>query len=1051
MHGIIEWFARNDVAANLLMAVIFFLGGWALWSRIPLEVFPEFEREVVTVEMRYRGATPAEVEEGVVIRIEEAIEDLQGIERIISNADEGVARMRIELVKGVDPRAMLDDIKNRVDAINTFPADTERPVFSLLEFRTEVISVVVSGSLPERELRELGERVRDDLTTLPEITRVELTAVRPYEVSVEVSENTLDRYGLTFDAIVDAVKRSSVDLPAGSIKSRAGEILLRTKGQAYVKKDFEKIVVLRRVDGTRVTLGEIAAVQDGFEEEPLYALLNGMSAVLVEVYRVGGQSAIRIGNVVKQYVEDARSRMPPGVRLDYWKDNSRIVKLRLNTLLRNAVQGSLLIFLLLALFLRFSVAIWVCIGIPISFFGAIALMPELGVTINLISLFAFILVLGIVVDDAIVTGENIYTYLKEGVAPLDAAIRGTQEVAVPVTFGVLTTVAAFVPLLLVEGRRGPLFAQIPAIVIPVLLFSLVESKLILPAHLKHVHADNGGTNWLQRVQRSVANGLERWIRNVYQPVLVRALERRYLTLALFVGLSFVILSFVISGRYGYVFFPRIEGEVAQVTLVMPVGTPVEDTTRHIQRIGVAAHQLQEKYTDADSGESVIRNILVSIGWQGASRVGDTGGIGGQAHLGQVRLEFVPPEDRKLDVKVTQVVRELRESVGPVPGAKELSYRAEIGRGGDPIDVQLSGSDFTVLAEITGKVKRRLAEYPGVFDVQDTFEDGKDEIKLTIKPEAELLGLSAEDLGRQVRQAFFGAEAQRIQRGRDDVRVMVRYPQGERRSLDSLNRMRLRTASGAQVPFANVADANVGQGFATIRRVDRNRVVNVRADVNKQQGNVDRIVADLTSYLDELLSGYPGVRYTMEGEQREERESFSSLLIGAFFVLFALYSLLAIPFRSYLQPLMVMAVIPFGIVGAILGHMIMGMNLSIMSIMGLLALSGVVVNDSLVLVDWINRRRREGTPLVDAVRHSGVARFRAILLTSLTTFVGLMPLIFEKSTQAQFLIPMAVSLGFGILFATFITLLLVPVTYLILEDARTLVRRVFGIAPAGARS
>ena len=1032
MKGMIEWFARNGVAANLLMVLIFFMGYWSLSSRTPLEVFPEFEREVVNIVMVYRGATPLEVEESIVIRIEEAIEDLQDIKKIVSNAYEGVARVRVELESGSSPRDVLDDIKNRVDAVNTFPDDAERPTYSVQESKREVISVAVSGDLPERELRALGERVREDLISISQITQVELTAVRPYEISIEVSEQTLDRYQLTFDAVVNAIKRSSVDLPAGSIKTGSGEVLLRTKGQAYVQSDFEDIVVVRRPDGTRVTVGDIATVHDAFEEDPLYSLLDGKPAVLLEVYRVGDQSAIGVGNAIKQYVQDNQSAMPAGVTLDYWRDRSRIVKLRLNTLLKSALQGGLLIFILLALFLRFSVAVWVCVGIPISFMGAIALLPELGVTINLISLFAFILVLGIVVDDAIVTGENIYSHLKQLQDPTEAAIQGTQEIAIPVTFGVLTTVAAFIPLLMIGGHRGPIFAQIPMIVIPVLLFSLVESKLILPAHMKHIKVrSDEHLGWLQRLQRKVADGLEHFIRSVYQPILARALEHRLLTLALFVGGAFIVVSLVLSGRYGYTFFPRIESETARVTLVMPEGTPVTETTRHIQRIGSAAGELQTKYTDPVTGQSVIRQTLLSIGWNASGR--GSSGTSGQPNLGQISMELVPPEDRTLSIGSSDLLKELRELVGPIPGAKQLSFRAEIGRGGDPIDVQLAGQDFEQLSQVTDLVKARLSEYPGVFDVQDSFEDGKEEIKLTIKPLAELLGLNVEDLGRQVRQAFFGAQAQRIQRGRDDVRVMVRYPKRQRRSVDSLYQMRIRAPGGAQVPFANVADAEIGQGYSTIRRVDRNRVVNVSADINKKQGNLNQVISDLQPFLEELRIKYPSVRYSFEGEQREESESYGSLYFGMLFVLFAIYSLLAIPFRSYLQPIIVMLIIPFSVVGAILGHMIMGMNLSIMSVMGLLALSGVVVNDSLVLVDWINRRRREGMGIRDAVRNAGVARFRAILLTSLTTFAGLMPLIFEKSTQAQFLIPMAVSLGFGILFATFITLILVPVCYLLLED------------------
>jgi multidrug efflux pump subunit AcrB len=1035
MHGMISWFARNAVAANLLMVVIIGMGLWALAERVPLEVFPEFERDAVTISMTYRGATPAEVEESLVVRIEEAIADLEGIKEITSNANEGTARVRVELNKGEDPRALLDDIKTRVDAVSTFPDEAERPVYGLAVFRREVISVVVSGDLPEGPLRSLGERVRDDLAALPDVSLVELTAVRQPEIGVEVSERTLDRYGLTFDQVVQAVRRSSVDLPAGSVRTAGGEILLRTKGQAYTGDDFSRIVVRTRSDGTRLTLADVADIRDGFEEEPLDSTFNGRPAVIIEVYRTGDQSALDVGRAVKQYVAAEKASMPPGVTVDYWRDRSRIVKLRLETLINSAWQGGLLIFLLLAMFLRFSVALWVCVGIPISFMGALALMPEMGVTINIISLFAFILVLGIVVDDAIVTGENIYSHLKRAEESAHAVIKGAQEVAVPVTFGLLTTVAAFMPLLFMEGRRGPIFAQIPMIVIPVLLFSWVESKLILPAHMRHVRVgrDRSRMSALSRFQRKVADGLESAIFRYYRPLLHRCLERRYLTLALFIAGSFVIVSFFVSGRYGFTFFPRVQSETARATLVMQAGTAAEVTGRHVDDMAAAARRLQARYMQPD-GTSVVRNILVSHGWSGGP---GPPGSGGDSEVGQVSLELVPPEERSLDVTTTEIVGAWRKGIGGIPGAQELNFRAEIGRGGDPVDVQLSGQDFQVLAGLAAKVRARLAEYPGVFDIKDTFENGKPEIKLAVRPEAELLDLSATDLGRQVRQAFFGAEAQRIQRGRDDVRVMVRYPEAERRTLGSLDTMRIRTPDGAEVPFSSVARVEMGQGFSTIRRVDRQRTVNVTADIDKERVDTRAIVADLRRFLDAELQGRPGVRYTFEGELREQAESFGSLSAGTLFALFSIYALLAIPFRSYLQPIVVMLVIPFSVVGALLGHMVMGMNLSLMSLMGILALSGVVVNDSLVLVDWINRRRREGVELDEAVRTAGVSRFRPILLTSLTTFAGLFPLIMEKSTQAQFLIPMAVSLGFGILYATFLTLLLVPVGYRILEDARGL--------------
>ncbi len=1040
--GPIAWFAQNEVAANLLMLVIVFMGTYALVDRITLEVFPDFERDAVSIAVSYRGATPSEVEEAAVIRIEEAIADLDGIAKMTSSAREGAGTVAVEVEKGRQPRDLLDDIKNRVDAISSFPDEVERPLYRVQEFRREVISVVVAADLPQRELRQLTERVRDELVALPEVSLVELTGARNYEIAIEVGEATLDRYGLGFQDVVDAVRRSSVDLPAGTVKTRGGEILLRTKGQAYRGEDFARIALISRADGTRVTIGEVAEIRDGFDEEPQYSEFNGLPAMVVEVYRTGRQNALDVGRAVRNYVGESVAHMPPGVKLDYWRDRSRIVQLRLDTLLNNALQGGLLVFLCLAVFLRFSVALWVCVGIPISFMGALALLPDLGISINLMSLFAFILVLGIVVDDAIVTGENIYTQLKSGATSLEAAVRGAEEVAVPVTFGLLTTLAAFVPLLYLGGYRGPIFAQIPLIVIPVLVFSWIESKLILPAHMRHVRVDRE-PGALSRVQRQVADGLERAIVVLYKPVLEKTLRYRYLTFALFIGLSFVVAAYVLSGRHPYTFFPRVESETARATLTMQTGTPEAVTTAHVLRMAEAARQLRAQYRDPASGESVIRNVLVTVG-AGADRHSDAGG----AELGQVSLELVPPEERTQDVSTKTLVNQWRKAIGSIPGAKELNFRAEIGRSGDPIDVQLSGQDFTVLSGVADQVRTRLQQYEGVFDIQDSFEDGKPEITLSILPAAEALGLSAEALGRQVRNAFFGAEAQRFQRGRDDVRVMVRYPLEQRQSLAALDGMRIRTTDGVEVPIGNVADVQLGQGFATIRRIDRQRTVNVTADADKERVDTTRIAAELSVWLDQLLREYPGVHYSMEGELREQSDSYGSLTYSIGFVLFAIYALLAIPFRSYTQPILVMLVIPFSLIGALLGHIVLGVNLSFMSVLGMLALAGVVVNDSLVLVDWVNRRRTEGMAIAEAVRSAGVARFRPILLTSITTFAGLGPLILEKSTQAQFLIPMAVSLGFGILYSTLLSLLLVPAGYLVLEDLKHLW---YGPPPADSAS
>ena len=980
MNNIIRWFVKNDVAANLLMILILFLGLYALATRITLEVFPAIELDNVIISVTYRGATPKDVEEAVVIRIEEAIQDLIGIEKMTSTAFEGAATINVEVAKGYKPRELLDEIKSRVDAITTFPDGIERPTFQVGHPKWEVISVVISGDMSERELRKLGERIRDEIADLPDVSQADLTEVRPYEVSIEVSESILQQYGLTFDTIASAIRKSSLDLPAGSIKTAGGEILLRTKGQAYFREEFEKIPIITQGNGTRLLLADIARINDDFEEEPLLAWFNNKQSVIVNVYRMGDQNAIKLAKSVRDYVDNAKQRMPPGIEINYWRDRSKIVKSRLSTLGRSALQGGLMVFILLTLFLRFKVALWVCVGIPVSFMGAVALMPGLGVTINIVSLFAFILVLGIVVDDAIVTGENIYTHLKKTDDPTKAAIIGTQEVAVPVTFGVLTTAVAFLPLLFMEGVRGKLNAQIAYIVIPVLIFSLIESKLILPAHLKRMklyRKGNDQRSWIHRLQTKIANGLEHSILSIYKPVLSVALQRRYLTFSLFMGITIILIGFVAGGRIRFLPFPIVPSEVARANLVMPLGTPFEITKGHIKRIANAAEKLKKETIDPVTGESVIKDIL--------STPGSSGGERGESHIGRVIFEISPPEERTVNVTSRELVNKWRKIIGPIIGARELTFRAEIHRSGDPIDIQLMGSDFDELAKIAEIVKSRLEEYPGVFDISDNMADGKEEIQLFLEPEAELLGLTAEDLGRQVQDAFFGREAQRIQRDREDVRIMVRYPPSERRSVDNLASMRVRTASGVEVPFTNVAHLEIGRGFSAINRIDRNRTINVTADVDKENVNIGSVNEELTTFLKELTGNYPGVRFSLEGEVREQKKSFDTLIPGTIVVLFAIYALLAIPFKSYIQPIIVMSVIPFGLIGAVIGHVIMGIPLSMFSLFGMLALAGIVVNDSLVLVDYVNQRRQEGIPLVDAVRTGGVARFRAILLTSLTTF------------------------------------------------------------------
>ncbi|MFW5427483.1 MAG: efflux RND transporter permease subunit [Methylophagaceae bacterium] len=1036
--GIIAWFVRNPVAANLLMFAIIGFGLYSVFKKVPLETFPAFEADIVNITVIYSGATPSEVEQGISIRVEDAIADLPGIDRIYSTSAEGRSLIRAEVHKRYDTTKVLNEVKSRVDGISGFPEGSERPVVEQLIRIRDVITVVIEQDREDDVvLRQNAEKIRDEIRNLPNVTQVAMGGVRPWEISITVPEFTLRQYGLTLEDISNVIRNTSRDMPGGSIKTASGDILVRALGQAYRKNEFANISVISRKNGTRIRLGDIATINDGFSEDLLYSRFDNKHAAFINVARVGDQNAISLANTVKDYIEKRKETLPAGLSLSTWKDSSEVVKARLNTLTYSFFQGIVLVLLLLALFLRPDLAFWVSVGIPISFLGALAVMPHVGVTLNLVSMFGFILVLGIVVDDAIVTGENVYTHLQRHGDGVRAAIEGTKEIATPVTFGVLTTVAAFSPLLMIDGIRGKIFAHIPLVVIPVLLFSLIESKFVLPSHLQHMKLRSAESkpNFLIRLQQKISRGLVLFINRVFNPILNVALNWRYLTLVIFISVLILTVALVISGRFKYTFFPRIQSEIITANLQMPEGTAISITEKHINKITLMAEKLQKEFIE-DDGRKLIQHVLITVGSGGGRPRANSGG---KSHLGSVTFEVLPPESRTSTISSRELVSKWRKLIGPIPGVKELSFRAELGRGGDPINVQLKGSDFTELNNLALQIKDKLGEYEGLYDIKNSFEGGKDEVQLTIRPEAEQLGLNLRMLGTQVRYAIYGAEAQRIQRNQSEVKVMVRAPKNERYSLADLQNLRIQTPSGADVPLSEVAYINIDSGSASISRVDRQRIINVTADLNKEKTSANTVVADLKEWLPKLLKNHPSVFVDMEGEQLEQKKFSNSLKFGFITALLMIYVLLAIPFGSYTQPLMVMSVIPFSIIGAIGGHAIMGISLSISSVMGVLALIGVVVNDSLVLVDYTNKRIKAGASVEKAIRIAGGARFRPILLTSLTTFAGLTPLIMDKSTQAQFLIPMAVSLGFGILFATMLTLVLIPTFYLIVEDIKNVFR------------
>ncbi len=1070
--GIIYWFCRNHVAGNFLMLMIVVFG-LMTWPKLKKEIFPETAINAVMISVPYPNATPEEVEKGILIPIEEAIQDLDGIDVIRSTASQGVGSTTVEVESSFDVRNIMDDIKTRVDAIQNLAEEAEKPTLSELLIKAQVMSIAVSADTDEATLRELAEQVRTGLVTFKggesSVTQAVLAGVRDYEISIEVSENTLRQYGITFDDVAAAVRRSSLDLPGGSVRTKGGEVMIRTESRRYTAEEFAPITVITREDGSSVKLGDIAKIRDAFEEEEIESRFNQTPAILINVYRVGNEDTIKIANTVKTYVYDvAPDTLPKGVTLEIWKDDSLYLSGRLDLLAKNGLFGLILVTIVLALFLRPSLALLVALGIPVSFAGAIAMMPYLGVSVNMISLFAFILVLGIVVDDAIVVGENIYSRIRRGEHPRDAAPRGTKEVGVVVTFGILTTIMAFTPMLGLSGVSGKIWPNIPLIVIPTLIFSLLQSKLVLPSHLALLKpaSEQGPPGPILRFQKIFSRGLERFVEKVYSPVLARALHFRYLVLMAFVALLLVSFATVGSGWIRFVFFPEVETDVVLAKVKLSQGVAYDRTAEAIRRIEEKGAELDRYFQDNEGGP-MIRNMLTSIGTQPfVEGIQGMGGAPRSSNIGEVTIEMAPAATREFTA--TEVVSKWRELVGGIPGTVELTFSSESAAGGNAIDLELVGKDLTLLESATEEVKAALADFTGVIDISDSNIEGKRELKLGIRPRGEALGLRLEDVARQVRQGFYGDEIQRLQRGKNEVKVFVRYPEAERKSIADLENMKIRTPDGAEVPYSEVATAEFGRAYASIQRTDQQRAIRITADVDKTTGaNANQVVAALTAGSIERTSGqqwrinianwfrerrglgplpepekgalykiarnYPGVTYSFEGEQKDQAQSVKEIGQKFLVALLGMYILLAIPLKSYIQPLIVMVVIPFGLVGAIGGHMLMGFSLSIMSMCGIVALAGVVVNDSLVLVDYVNRHVAAGQSMHDAACEAGAARFRPILLTSMTTFVGLMPMVLETDIQAKFLIPMAVSLSFGILFATFITLLLVPCVYLMLED------------------
>lgn len=1023
--GTIPWFARNSVAANLMMIIIIGIGlGSAL--NIQRTVQPEFEVNLVRITVPYPGATPDEVEKGVVLKIEEVLKDIESIESIESTADESVANLSIEIFEGYDTLAVMDEIKSAVDGIVSFPEQAERPIINRVDFNNHAVNIQLYGNMDERGLKSLAEQVKQELMLDDNIAYVQINGARDFEISIEIPEHTLLQYGLSLSEVADAIRRASLDSPGGAIKTSNGDIMLRTRGQARHQHEFERLVLITNPDGTRLTLGDIATIRDGFVEQDGFSFFDSEASIGLQVFAVGDQDIITVANAAKDYVSRKRAALPEGISIDSWADITFYLQGRMDMMLKNLGMGALLVFIVLGLFLNVKLAFWVMVGLPICFLGTFAIMPMIGISLNMLSLFGFILVLGIVVDDAIIIGESAYAEAEKKGHSIETVITGALRVATPATFGVLTTIMAFSPTLFTEGAFSPFPEAVGWVVILCLCFSLVESKWILPAHLAHSKPGTSGI-WLKldRIPRYSNKVLNNFVDTYYRPFIHLAIAKRYVTGATFLALLIVTTGLIMGGIVRFVMIPEVPSDFIRASVEMTEGTPETQTRLAYEQMDKALREVDSEYQSqhpASANKRLISHVMA---------------FGSSGRMVTFMVELTKNEQR--DIDGSEVARRWRKQIGEIPGAKVMSVSSADQSSGPAISFKLSSNSDSQLEAAAKDLEATLSHYKGVFDIRNGASAIQDEIVLEIKPSAEILGISSASLGRQLRDTFYGAEAQRIQRGNDEVKVMVRYPRAEREAVSDLQNMYIRSGDLANVPLSSVADIKIEPGYSQRKRIDGERSINVSAQVDKEFTSPSTVTSDIMKNVVKahFASSYPAVKVQFSGESEEMGTLMTSLTIGFVVALFGIYALLAVPLRSYLQPFIIMGVIPFGIIGAVVGHIILDLSFSMMSFFGVIALSGVVVNDSLIMVDFINSALARGERLLDAVVDSGCMRFRAILLTSLTTFFGLLPMLMEDSVQAQFVIPMAVSLGFGIIFATVITLILIPCLYMVLEDIHQL--------------
>ncbi|GAA6204040.1 efflux RND transporter permease subunit [Thalassotalea sp. SU-HH00458] len=1027
--GIIAWFARNSVAANLLMIFIL-IGGLLTIQTINKQMFPQVKINWISYSAPYPGAAPQEVEEGITIKIEEALETVQGLKRVITYSNRNYSNGWFEVELDYDPQIVLEEVKSAIDSISSFPDGMERIKVEREKFRQEVMYISLYGDLTNGELKELGRKIHNEIQQLPLINISEFYSGLGYEISVEVSKDKLREYGLSFNDVARSVRNYSRNMSAGQIRAENGYINLRVENQAYRGHEFEQIPVITLEDGTKVLLGDIANIIDGFQEGLQYSKFNGKNSVTFFIGAADNQSITDVAKVVNQYVESKSDALPAGVELETWVDMTYYLEGRLNMMLENMESGAVLVFIMLALFLRVRLAFWVMMGLPVCFLGTLLLMPMefIDVTINVISLFAFILVLGIVVDDAIVMGESAHDEIEASGHSTESVIRGVKRVAMPATFGVLTTIAVFVPFLFGEGPSSAFGKAIGAVVVLCLIFSLIESKLILPAHLvKMKIKEFNPKNPLDRLRAWIDTKLKVFIEKKYRPALAVCIEYRYAVFMFFISLMLISAGLFAGGFVRFIGQPKIPHDFPRISVEMNVDASEKATLKTLLDIEKIIYKIDQDI-EAEHGTSMISDMQVDL----RSRTS-----------GRVMVKLVIPKLRPMN---TFELAELwRAAIPNYPGMKSLSIDDNLfGGGRDDGDIAFrleSQSDAQLLA--AAKVlKEKLNTLKGVGDVNDSRQTSAKEVQLELKPLAYSLGLTLSDVASQVSYSFYGLEAQRILRDTEEVKVMVRYPLEQRSSVGHVDNVMIQAPNGAELPLSELADISLTDGVTRIRRENGNRTINVWASVDADQVEPFEVAKDIRdNFIPQLLRQFPQVQSEVSGRIQEEMESADSQLRDFVISLLVIFSLLAIPLKSYSQAMMIMVVIPFGVIGAVMGHLFLGMDLSALSVMGILAASGVVVNDSLVMVDYVNNSRKSGVPLKDAVMFAGTKRFRAIMLTSLTTFMGLAPIIFfETSAQAQIVIPMAISLSFGVLFATVVTLILIPTLYVIIEDLKRVFSR-----------